>query len=501
MEQQEAGKIEAVTAAGARGSASWWLAALQWALLAVVAVRAGFFLVYSARTILFPFPVDYDEGVILHSALLLARGEAVYRPPAAGEFVSSAYTPLFFALAAPFLKLAGATLVPGRLIALLASLGSCVLLGVLGRRLGLPWRGALTVGLLPLSMGTMLVWSTLAKPDTLALFLIVLTLYWVVRFEDSRWAYLAALWFALGFFAKQNTVVCTGPALLYLFLRRPRQGLAVGLLAAALAAGPFFLLDALTGGAFLLHTFGFHRLPWDLAHWWSTAEPLLVFTPGLALLALAGAWRAARQRALRPALVLLGGGLLFLLTGGRVGTNWSFQLPLLLGMALATGLALFPPTPPAGRPAGRLLLLGLAIAQMALIPNPLRWYRTDLLASPARREELAAACTILRQTPPPLLSEDVGMLLLCGHEPRYDDPFMMAQLARAGRWDDGELTQEIAREEFPLVVLAYDLEEFAAGRTELLRWTPGPMAALRAHYVLWQELGGLYLYRPRGGGR
>ncbi len=498
MEQQETGRPKARTATGARG-ATWWLAALPWALLAVVAARAVFFLVYSVRTVLFPFPVDYDEGVTLHSALLLARGAAVYRPLAGGEFVSSAYTPLFYFLTAPFLRAAGPTLLPGRLIALLSSLGSCALLGALGRRLGLPWHGALTVGLLPLSVGTMLIWSTLAKPDTLALLLIVLTLYWVVRFEESRWAYLAALWFALGFMSKQNTIVCTGPALLYLFLRRPRKGLAVGALAAALTAGSLFLLNALTGGSFLLHTFGFHRLPWDPAHWWSTAEPLLVLTPVLALLAAVGACRAVRQAPGRPALVLLGGGLLFLLTGGRIGTNWSFQLPLLLGMALAAGLALFPGETPRGRPAGRLLLLGLAILQLALIPNPLHWYRPDLLASPGRAQELGAACATLRQTPAPVLSEDVGMLLLCGHEPRYDDPFMMAQLTRAGLWDDGELTREITGEKFSLVVLSYDLDEFAAGRSELVRWTPGPLDALRAHYALWQERGGLYLYRPRGG--
>jgi hypothetical protein len=107
------------------------------------------------------------------------------------------------------------------------------------------------------------------------------------------------------------------------------------------------------------------------------------------------------------------------------------------------------------------------------------------------------ACAIVRQTPPPILSEDVGMLLLCGHEPRYDDPFMMAQLIRAGEWDGSVLVRQIEEEQFSLVILAYDLATFPPERTELLRWTSAPLAALRGHYLLWQEQGGIFLYRPR----
>lgn len=507
-----------------------WSDLLAWILLTILAARAGFFLFYSVRTILFPFPIDYDEGVALHSALLLARGEALYRPLQAGEFVASQYTPLYYLLMAPVLRLIGPSLVPGRVIALLAALGSAVLLAGLARRLGASRRGALSTALMPLAIGTTLIWSTLAKPDTLALFLSLLVLYWVVRFGESRWVYLAAFWFALGFFVKQNAIVVAGPVLLYFFLRRPRRGLAVGLLALLLTAGPFFLLNALTEGALYLHTLGFHGLPWEAAHLWSTLEPLLVFTPGLTLLTLLAAWRQARSRDWPP-LVLLGGGALFLLTGGRIGTSWSFQLPLIFAMALSASLLLFPRTAPsrplttaenaeerddrpsaqrtppcmveaAGRPPlptrWRAVLLGLAVLQFALIPNPLRWYRTDLLASAERQQALAEACTLVRESPAPILSEDVGLLLLCGHEPRYDDPFMMAQLSRAGRWDDATLVRQIEEEQFSLAILVYDLASFPPEQTEVVRWTSAPLAALRRHYALWWEGGQVYIYRPQG---
>ena len=81
----------------------------------------------------------------------------------------------------------------------------------------------------------------------------------------------------------------------------------------------------LTDGAFFLHTWGLHQLPWQWEQLWRTAEPLLVMLPGLVLLAAGGPWHLRRQGRAGPALLFLGGGLLFLLTGGRIGTNWSFE--------------------------------------------------------------------------------------------------------------------------------------------------------------------------------
>jgi hypothetical protein len=91
--------------------------------------------------------------------------------------------------------------------------------------------------------------------------------------------------------------------------------------------------------------------------------------------------------------------------------------------------------------------------------------------------------------------------LLCGHEPRYDDPFMMAQLSRAGRWDETELVRQITEEEFSLVILAYDLKTIPPERTGVLRWPPAQLAALRRHYVLWQEEGQIFLYRRQQEGQ
>jgi len=50
-----------------------------------------------------------------------------YDTRSSDSFASSAHRPLFYALTAPFLRLTGASLLPGRLLAFLSA-GGCVLL-------------------------------------------------------------------------------------------------------------------------------------------------------------------------------------------------------------------------------------------------------------------------------------------------------------------------------------------------------------------------------------
>ncbi|MGC8873956.1 MAG: ArnT family glycosyltransferase [Chloroflexia bacterium] len=468
-------------------------AVLECLLLAVVAFRALFFLGYSLYALLFPFPIDYDEGVDLHSSLLLARGEAVYPPLEAGRFVSSVYTPLFYLLSAPWLGWWGPTLVPGRLIALGSSLGAAALLGATVCHLGAGPRIAAIAGLMPLSLGTVVLWSTFAKPDTLSLFLGLLTCYWCLRFAERPEVYLAPFWFALAFFAKQNVVLLAGMGLAFLFLRNPRRGLLVGVAALGATAGAVLLLNGLTHGGFLLHTFEMLRFPWLLSRLWALLGPVPVLFPFLALAVLISLGVHLRRRAWFVPLLFLG-GLGVLASGARVGTTWGFQLPLMFAMALAAGLLLGQKGLP------RTLRLGLGallLCQMILLPDPLRFYRSPLLPSRERKAEMARACALLRQTPPPVLSDDVGLLLLCGHEPPYDDPFLMAQMARLGRWDQGVLCREVEAEHFSLIILTDRLEESPEGE-EWMRWTVPVLSRVRAHYRLEARYDDFYFYRPVG---
>src|SRR6476646_5048033 len=84
--------------------------------------RLSLFVTHSAEMVTFPWQIDFDEGVILHSSWLLEQGHTPYPPPGADHFISSVYPPLFYALNTIALKLAGLNLWSGRALSLLGTL-------------------------------------------------------------------------------------------------------------------------------------------------------------------------------------------------------------------------------------------------------------------------------------------------------------------------------------------------------------------------------------------
>src|SRR3954466_14943576 len=80
--------------------------------------RLALFAGHSAEMIAFPWQVDFDEGIVLHSSWLLAQGHNPYPANNPALFVSSVSPPLFYALNAIALKLWGLNLWSGRALSL-----------------------------------------------------------------------------------------------------------------------------------------------------------------------------------------------------------------------------------------------------------------------------------------------------------------------------------------------------------------------------------------------
>ena len=80
--------------------------------------------------------MDYDEGVNLHAAWLLAHGDNIYLPNPPDRFISAPYPPLMYLLTVPTLWLGGLQLLGPRLIVLAGTLAIGGLLVYLVRREG-----------------------------------------------------------------------------------------------------------------------------------------------------------------------------------------------------------------------------------------------------------------------------------------------------------------------------------------------------------------------------
>lgn len=51
---------------------------------------------HSWEMLLFPWQIDYDEGVNLNAAWLLSHGANIYKPNTPDHFISALYPPLFY---------------------------------------------------------------------------------------------------------------------------------------------------------------------------------------------------------------------------------------------------------------------------------------------------------------------------------------------------------------------------------------------------------------------
>jgi hypothetical protein len=114
------------------------------------------------------------------------------------------------------------------------------------------------------------------------------------------------------------------------------------------------------------------------------------------------------------------------------------------------------------------------------------------MPSPERASRLRSIAGIVEQTPGRILSEDLWLLLRAGKSIEYDDPFLMAQSAARGVWDEWRFVGDLEAQRFALVLLEYEITD--VGRSP--RWSPAALAALRANYEILHR-DALFVHRPK----
>ena len=99
---------------------------------------------------------------------------------------------------------------------------------------------------------------------------------------------------------------------------------------------------------------------------------------------------------------------------------------------------------------------------------------------PGEAERLAADHLLLRvmETNGPVLSQDAAYLIATGR-PVYFEPFIMSQLAREGRWDEGPMVALLEERYFELILSVDKLD--LDGRTP--GWTDALKQAVAGNYT------------------
>jgi hypothetical protein len=494
---------------------------------------------YEAAILRYPFQRDDAEGVILAEATMIAHGmnPYAYQPSPAHYFYAGPYTPLYTAINAAVVKVAGPTLVGGRAVQLLATMAVAAWIAwAVGRaaRGRVAWVVGLWAALLFLTWHLVAHWGAMVRPDMTALAFdlagaMLLRRWWEAPeregWRGAAWPHgralgllaLGAGCFALGWWTKQTYVAVPLACILALLPYRPKMAITLAGLYATLVGLSLGILTLLTAGGFMQKTY-FYQASWTWHAYLFLARPFAQrygLLPALALLA--AAVICIRQRRLTFGACWLALAALKTLSAGTDGGNHNHFIDLLAASSLVAGrgvailMASGPWTADAGEGpapvpprramrfrfaalAAMLLLTGVAVSERDGRGSWLAWeYR---LPTAVEREEFARVESRIANTAGPIYGDNVGLgvLVLTGHDVRVTDPFTLAAEVRLGRWNDSAVVGDVAAGRYGLVALRGDVArmdpEHPPGDL-----TPGLIRAICQHYHL-VERGVVWLYAP-----
>jgi hypothetical protein len=329
-------------------------------------------------------------------------------------------------------------------------------------------------------------WAALARVDTTALLLTLAGLAVVVHRGVTRQAWPALVLFWLAFFTKQNAVFAPAAVLLDLALARDRR--------TPRAFASYAVPLAVLFGALVLATRGRayrHLVPYTAAaeyEWARMGECYLDFAiiagPLLLLIGtgLAAAPREMRAGAGRTLLLYFLLNLAGLAMIAKAGAAQNYFLePWLATVLLAAwaGQALGERYPASAAWRGPLLLLAAAVANYAYpsldrLPQALR--------RPENADEFPVLTRLVRETPGPVLSENLSLLVVNGREVLLE-PFGILLLARSGLFRPDRLVRDCEAQRFSLVIVEHRMWEMP-GFGECLERRYAPSADLGPYQAL-----------------
>lgn len=479
-----------------RGPGRWLEEGGRALLLTTLVLTALVCLAYQVASIGFRYEIDYGEAPLVDQAVRLAAGETIYQPDLTREpYTVSNYPPLYVATLAAFVPFAGPAFWPGRLVSALSIWAAALFLGLIVHTTTRDRVAAVIAGLSLAAWPYVVLWSTLARIDNLALALSLGGLWVLVRWPKTTWGLLIGGFLLVAAIYTRQSYALAAPLAAFVWLWSEagwRRAFGLAAWVGGLSAALFAVLYAATGGGFFLHivTANVNAYSIDtVRHWadqvWQLGWPMI--TLGVASLILIRRWNPAYALA-APYLL---GATASAATIGKIGSNANYLLELLAALSLTAAIwaaFLRERQPWVLLRAG---LLGLLVYQAVLMLDmTLTRFPGEMPTRLTQSIEMAELEQLVARAEGPVLAdEQMGMVTLTGKRLMLQ-PFEMTQLAAAGVWDQTPLLEAIKAGEYDLII-QYDVPWVRE------RWSPEMFAALDESYRLAAVIGNNRVFKPR----
>jgi multidrug transporter EmrE-like cation transporter len=447
------------------------------AVFALVALYpAGWLLYFIIAAIPFPYALDYNEGIVWQQMNDILAGHG-YAPINGFPAIVYHYPPVYHLTSATVAALGIDPLSAGRIVSLLATMGSTLLVVLLTR----PWletgyskgqRIAGMAGAAVCLLGCKGVqdWAPLMRVDPLACFFALLGLWLAIcAVERPRLVYWASIAFVLSVFTKQNSVLTAAAGLGALFFYRPSLAIRGILTCIALGIAVLTLLIWLTHGEVLKHLvlyninrFDLSRLMPNILEATEVRDRVLLAMDIVGVIWISvharhspspGGAKALTNR--HATIILLALSTIYLVSTAKFGSSsayymqWEAAFAVFGGVAIAAfmqkGQNLFQKDRNlAGFVCLMVPLLAILTAAVTTGPSHLRLIREF-------REQGDQLAEVIRPLHGDILSTEMVLLLRTGHRVVWE-PAIFRELAIAGRWDESILIKRIKSHQIAAVL-------------------------------------------------
>lgn len=482
--------------------------------------------------LVYPYQLDYGEGIVLWFAREIAHGHSIYKGLAGFPYASSNYPPITFLLTAALMPIFGDGYVVGRLLNLASALIVATLIYRIVRDESGNRSAAALAGLFFIGSTYVYHWAPLFRADLIGLGFAVAGIYFAWRYgrmtEDGRrqfgrmtddgrrkhseqlsvnskqlsvvssqkrYLLFAIIFFLLALYTKQTLVAAPAAAFFVTLRRDKRVAIFFALVLGGIGGAIYLAIDYATRGGF---TFGLIDSNATIFLPAQLFELLKNFAITFAILIALAGWewvrrvRARRFGVLEAYAVTLLATLVF---AGRVGAweNYFFEVIVvtcvLAGCVVASQQSTFDSQQPLVL--RRIALPLLLLLQLALyIPEHDPRTAADLVAQDySANQQLAALLTQMSGT---IVSEDMGALVTSGKPVAYYT-FQYSSLARSGKWDQSWELNGLRDGMFPLVILEQGTREDV---DHYRRFTREFVSALDRYYQTSLVIGKYEIYRP-----
>jgi hypothetical protein len=499
-------------------------------LSALLLWQTGSLVAYLKAVLSYPYQLDYGEGIVWQQMRNMVRGTA-YGPLAIFPAIVYHYPPVYHMTAATLAATTGIDpLVSGRIVSILSSFATAVMVGLLTMRVTPVATGftvknvsAALAGLMFLTCYPVMMWTPLMRVDMLAgVFALAGILLSLRAIDRPYWIYGGAVMFVLSIYTKQISVAAPLATFSVFLLVCPRLAVR-GILACLLVGGiALASLSLVTDNGFLTHIllYNLNRITPALLGGvlleQIVARSMLI---ALAVLGAVASWREIRRitagantlalvrhtlvrdRAAVTALVMLlflAIKTIMLLGMMKSGSSYNYMIEWLSAVTVFAGVSTGPLISFA---TGRHMFHAnrLITGAIALVGLPLQLIFTSPVFPNAHITALNAQAyvpivALIRASARPVISDDMTLLIRAGKDVEWESA-ITAELAHKGIYDQATFADLVRAHCFAFFLVEgnTDTQPFVS------RYNLPVAAAILSAYPREETVGKFVLHLPPAG--